>query len=101
MPIAFILVALPPFRCFQNESGPVHLNRLWATFILNSGGRKERWHERGEVASQHVPKVLPQAVASQEALGMAGSREATDLGNLLFLFGEAQRRHSLEERPKK
>jgi len=53
------------------------------------------------VASQHVPKVLPQAVASQEALGMAGSREATDLGNLLFLFGEAQRRHSLEERPKK
>jgi hypothetical protein len=53
------------------------------------------------MASQHVPKVLPQAVASQEALGMAGSREATSLGNLLFLFGEAQRRHPLEERPKK
>jgi hypothetical protein len=32
----------PPFRCSQNESGPVHLDRLWATFILNSGRRKER-----------------------------------------------------------
>jgi hypothetical protein len=53
------------------------------------------------MASQHVPKVLPQAMASQEALGMAGSREVTSLGNLLFLFGETQRRHSLEERPKK
>ena len=53
------------------------------------------------MASQHVPKVLPQAVAPQEALGMAGSREATFLGNLLFLFGETQRRYSLEEGPKK
>jgi len=42
LPIAYILVALPPFRCSQNESGPVHLDRLWATFILNSGRRKER-----------------------------------------------------------
>ena len=53
------------------------------------------------MASQHVPKVLPQAVASQETLGMAGSREATGLGNLLFLFVETQRRYLLEERPKK
>jgi hypothetical protein len=40
------------------------------------------------MASQHVPKVLPQAVASQEALGMAGSREATSLGNLLFCLAK-------------
>jgi len=53
------------------------------------------------MASQHVPKVLPHAVASQEALGMAGSGEAACLGNLLFLSGETQRRHSLEERSKK
>jgi len=45
-------------------------------------------HERGEMASQHVPKVLPQAVASQEALGMADCREVAPMGDLLLLLAK-------------
>jgi hypothetical protein len=53
------------------------------------------------VASQHVSEVLPQAMASPEALGMAAPREVETMGNLLLLPREAQGWYSLEERPEK
>jgi hypothetical protein len=45
-----------------------------------------------------VFEMLPEAMATQEALGMAGS--STSMGTVLFLPGEAQKRYPHEERPK-
>jgi hypothetical protein len=49
------------------------------------------------VASQHVPKLLRKSLAPPQVWEMASSREVAAIGDVLFLFGNAQGRHPLEQ----